>query len=142
MEQLQDKLTPNEHNTDGENFLRICVGRNVPKSHTGETAEGEIEGCDVFGLHGWTSRVVVVWLVRLSRQFVQPADFGLFQGGTLHVPNGVPYACQPMSNEGKGCHEEEQHSCTILGIAIKFASYSDQSEQTSCLEQAYQCGCL
>lgn len=45
-------LTANQHDTNGEDFLRIGVGRHVSKSYTGQTAEGKIKCCDVFVFNG------------------------------------------------------------------------------------------
>lgn len=44
-------LTANEHDTDGEDLLRVGVGRDIAEAHTGEAAEGEVEGSDILVLH-------------------------------------------------------------------------------------------
>lgn len=48
----QLSLTSNEHDTDGENLLRVGVGGDVPKAHTGQTAEGEVQRRDVLIFDG------------------------------------------------------------------------------------------
>lgn len=35
--------TSDQHGTDGEDLLRVRVGRNVAKAHTGQTAQGKVE---------------------------------------------------------------------------------------------------
>lgn len=40
-------LTSNEHNTDGEDLLGVGVRRHISKTHTGQTAEGEVQSCDI-----------------------------------------------------------------------------------------------
>lgn len=44
------KLTSNQHNTNGENLLSICVGCHVPETHRREAAEGEVQRRDVASL--------------------------------------------------------------------------------------------
>lgn len=41
------KRTTDEHGADGEDLLGVCVGADVPKAHTGQAAEGEVESSDV-----------------------------------------------------------------------------------------------
>lgn len=54
-------LTANQHDTDGEDFLRIGVGRHISKSYTGQTAEGKIKCRDVFVFNGRSrTRVTVI----------------------------------------------------------------------------------
>lgn len=59
----QLSLTSNEHDADGKDLLRVGVGGDVPKAHTGQTAEGEIECCDVLIFDGgaWAGVAVVVF---------------------------------------------------------------------------------
>lgn len=56
-------LTSDEHDTDGENLLRVGVGGDIPKAHAGQTAEGEVEGCDILIFDGraWAGVAVVVF---------------------------------------------------------------------------------
>lgn len=35
--------TSDQHGADGEDLLRVRVGRNVAKAHTGQTAQGKVE---------------------------------------------------------------------------------------------------
>lgn len=72
---LQDALTANEHDTDGEDLFRVGVGRDIAKAHAGEAAEGEVERCDVLVLDGGASQAAaVVGLADLVAQVVQPAN--------------------------------------------------------------------
>lgn len=45
-------LTADQHDADGENLLRVGVGRHVAEAHAGQTAEGEVECRDVLVLDG------------------------------------------------------------------------------------------
>lgn len=47
-------LTSNQHDADGEDLFRVGVRGDVPKTYTGQTAEGEIQSCDVLVLDGGT----------------------------------------------------------------------------------------
>lgn len=136
-------LTADEHDADGEDLLRVGVGRDVAKAHTGEAAEGEVEGSDVFILDGWPRGevTVIVTLADLVTQVVQPADLVLHVG-PLHVANGIPDACQPVGNEGKGAHEQEEHSCSVLGVAVQLAGHTDQAQQPGGLQETDEGGGL
>lgn len=96
-------LTANEHDTDGENLLRVGVWRDIPKAHAGQTTEGEIERSDVFILNGgsWAGITVVVMFPQLISQVIQPTCLHV---GPLHMTNGIPDAGQPMSNQHEGAH--------------------------------------
>lgn len=56
-------LTTNQHGADGEDLFRICVGRDVPKPHTREAAEGEVQRGNIGTSDGWAPQgiVAVVW---------------------------------------------------------------------------------
>lgn len=45
-------LTSNEHDADGKDLLRVGVGGDVPKAHTGQAAESEVQCCDVLIFDG------------------------------------------------------------------------------------------
>lgn len=55
-------LTSYEHNADGEDLLRVGVWGHISKSHTGQTAEGEVQRRDVLIFDGraWAGVAVVV----------------------------------------------------------------------------------
>ena len=53
-------LTANKHDTDGEDLLRVCVGGDIAKAHTGQTTEGEVECGDVLVLNAGTRACVAV----------------------------------------------------------------------------------
>lgn len=53
------KLTSHQHNTDGEDFLCICIGAHIPKTNTCKAAEGEIERSNVGARQGWTTHGAV-----------------------------------------------------------------------------------
>jgi hypothetical protein len=42
-----DVLTPDQHDTDAEDFLAGGVGADVAEAHAGQARAGEVEGCDV-----------------------------------------------------------------------------------------------
>lgn len=44
-------LTSYEHGADGEDLLRVCVGRHVSKAHAGEAAQSKVERCHVAAPH-------------------------------------------------------------------------------------------
>lgn len=137
---LVESLTANKHDADGENLLHIGVWRDVPKSDTGETAEGEIKRGDVFILSGGSGAdiTVVIMLSQLIGQIIQPTRLHV---RPLHVANGVPDAGQPMSDKHKGTHEQEQNCSSILRISIQFPGHTDQSQQPGGLQQANESGC-
>lgn len=57
----QLSLTSNKHDADGKDLLRVGVGGDVPKAHAGQTAEGEVERCDILIFDGGArARVAVV----------------------------------------------------------------------------------
>lgn len=56
----QLSLTSNEHDADGKDLLRVGVGGDIPKAHTGQTAEGEVECCDVLIFDGGARAGVTV----------------------------------------------------------------------------------
>lgn len=134
MSNANSPLTANEHDTNGENLLRIGVRRDVSKSHTGQATEGEVQCSYIFILDGGAGEgvTIVVALANLVSQVVQPADFhasNTGRAGALHIANGVPDACQPVGNKGEGAHEEEEHCRTILRVTVQFPRYSHQSQQ-------------
>jgi len=45
------RRTANEHGADGEDLLSISVGTDISKAHTGQAAEGKVEGSDVGAAH-------------------------------------------------------------------------------------------
>ena len=57
---IKRSLTSNEHDADGKDLLRVGVGGDIPKAHTGQTAEGEIECCDILVFDGWARAGVTV----------------------------------------------------------------------------------
>ncbi|MEE6523516.1 hypothetical protein FKM82_022456 [Ascaphus truei] len=104
------------HDADGKYLLRVGVGRHVSEAHTGQAAEGEVEGGHILVVDGGPRLQVtaVVWFHDLGAQGVEPANGTIVLVIVLHVTNGVPDAGQPVSDEGKGAHEEEEHSRSIL----------------------------
>ena len=133
------RLTSNEHDTDGEDLLRVGVGGDVPKAHTGQAAEGEVQGRDVLVFDGGArGRVtVVVLFTNLLGQVVQPADLHAADAGracALHVADGIPDTGQPMSDEGKGAHEEKQDGSSIFGVTVQLPGHSYQPQQSGCFQ--------
>ncbi len=136
-------LTANEHDTNRKNLLRVGVGRDVSKSHAGQTTEGEVQCSYIFILDGGAGEgiAVIVTFANLVSQVVQPADLhasNTGRAGALHVANGVPDACQPVSDEGKGAHEEEEHCRAVLRVTVQFPRYSHQSQQPRSLQKTNQ----
>ena len=68
--------TSNEHDADGEDLLRVGVGRHVPEAHAGQTAEREVQRRHVLVPDGRTRTRpgLVVRLPQLVAQGVQPAN--------------------------------------------------------------------
>ena len=152
------ELTADEHDTDGEDLLRVGVWGDVPEAHTGQTTEGEVQSRDIFVSNGrtWRQDGDIVRFPQLLAQIVQPADPSW--GWPLHISYGVPTvrrqdssvcvicsrlcvsvthstgygnvpdAGQPVGDEGKGAHEEEEDSCTVLRVPIQLPGYTNQSK--------------
>lgn len=62
--------------------------------------------------------------------------------GSLHVADGIPDAGQPVGDEGKGAHEQEEHGCSIFGVAVQLAGHADQAQQPGGLQEANEGGGL
>lgn len=45
------RRTANKHGADGEDLLSISVGTDIAKAHTGQAAEGKVEGSNVGTAH-------------------------------------------------------------------------------------------
>lgn len=90
-------LTSYQHHTDREDFLRVCVRGDVAEPDAGETAEREVERCNVLGLDGGptTGDIVHVILVRLVGKVIQPPDL-MLELLSLCRPDRVPDARQPV----------------------------------------------
>ena len=120
------RLTANQHDAYGKDLLRVGVWRDVAKPDTGEAAEGEVKCSDILVLDGgprvWVS--VIVPLADGYTQVIEPADL-MLQVRLLHIPNGIPYAGQPMGNQCENAHQQHQYSCSILRVAVQFPGYSD-----------------
>ena len=54
----------------------------------------------------------------------------------LRISNGVEDAGQPMGDEGKGHHQEEQHGGPIFGKLFDTMDDSQQAQQTCCLQNS------
>ena len=82
--------TANEHDADGEDLLRVGVGRHVAEAHAGQAAEGEVQRRHVLVPDGGTRTRpgFVVRLPQLVAQRVQPANPS--GAGALDVAYGVP----------------------------------------------------
>lgn len=67
-------LTTHEHNTDGEDFLGICIGTHVSKTDTGKAAESEVERGNIGARHGWPAHGAVdVRCLQTLSQLLKPA---------------------------------------------------------------------
>ena len=51
---------------------------------------------------------------------------------------GVPDAGEPVCDESEGCHQQQQHGGTVLGVAVQLACYAHQSQQPRRLQQPDQ----
>lgn len=132
-----DILTSNQHDDDGKNLLHVGVGRDIPKSYAGEAGEGEVERGDILGLDGGPAVAVVVGLLGVAGQGVQPTDL-VGEEGPLRIGNSIPDAGEPVGNEREGSHEEQEHCGPILRVAVDFAGYPHQAQQASGLQQTDQ----
>ena len=54
---------------------------------------------------------------------------------TLNVADGIPYARQPMGDEGECGHEQKKNSGSIFRVTIEFPSDSYQSQKASRFQQ-------
>ena len=50
----------------------------------------------------------------------------------------VPDAGEPVCDESEGCHQQQQHGGTVLGVAVQLACYAHQSQQPRRLQQPDQ----
>lgn len=67
------RRTADEHDADGEDLLSIGVGTDVAKAHTGQAAEGKIEGSDVGAVHCWAAHCAVnVGRLQAFAQLMEP----------------------------------------------------------------------
>lgn len=80
------KLTTHEHNADGEDFLRICIGTHIAKTNTGKAAEGEVERGDIGTRHGGpTHGVVDVRCLQTLSQLLKPALWVRSEDGCIRL---------------------------------------------------------
>lgn len=107
-------LTSDQHDADGEHFLRICVGRYVAKPNASQTAQSKVERCNVLRPDRWSSSVVHVRLLRLLRKIIEPSDLQVLQMRALCISDRIPDAGEPVSNERKRCHEQQKNGCSVL----------------------------
>lgn len=54
----------------------------------------------------------------------------------------VPDAGQPVGDQSKGTHEEEEDGGAILGVTVQLPGHANQSQQASCFQQTNQGGGL
>jgi len=81
------------------------------------------------------TRVVVrVKLVRVVGQYVQPAHFAVHVT-PLSVPDGVPYARQPVGDQRERGHQQEQHRGAVFRIPVDLPRHPDQPQQPGGLQQ-------
>lgn len=65
--------TADKHGADGEDLLGIGVGADVAKAHTGQAAEGKVEGGDVGAAHRRPSHCAVdVGRLQTFAQLMEP----------------------------------------------------------------------
>lgn len=55
------------------------------------------------------------------------------------IRKNLPDAGQPMGDESKRGHQEQQHGRAVFGITVNLAGYSDQPEQPGRFQQANEC---
>jgi len=133
-------LTSDEHDADGEDLLRVGVGRHVAEPDRREAAEREVERRDVLGPDRRTAGVVArerIRLLRLLGEVVEPAD-RLRQVRALVVADGVPDAGEPVRDEDERGHEQQQHGGAVLRVAVELARDAHQPQQARRLEQTDQ----
>lgn len=56
--------------------------------------------------------------------------------------NFIPDTGEPVSNEGKSTHEEEEDGCTILRITVQLPGNTNESKEACCFKEANQSGGL
>lgn len=117
---LSLELTSNEHNTDRKNLLRVGVWGDVAKAYAGQTAEGEVQRCDIFISNGRTrpDDGVIVWLPQLITQSVQPSNPS--GGRPLHTTYGIPRVrSQTLC---KHCAHQEvflkPYTCDVVAVML------------------------
>lgn len=128
------KLTANDHDADGEDLLWVGVWRDITEPHTRQAAQGEVKCSDVL-VFDWRTRggvTVIVWLAQLLSQVVQPTGLRVWP---LHKANGVPNTGEPMGDEHKGAHKQEEDSSPVFRIPVQLSCHADQSQQPSCFQQ-------
>lgn len=54
----------------------------------------------------------------------------------------VPDTGQPVGDQSKGTHEEEEDGGAILRVAVQLPGHTNQSQQASCFQQTDQGGGL
>ena len=116
---LTTSLTANEHDAYGEDLLRVGVGGDVAEAHAGQAAEGKVESRNilVLGRRARGQVSVIVLFADLLCQVVQPADLHASnsgRAGAFHVAYGIPNTGQPVGDQGKGAHEEEEDRGAVL----------------------------
>jgi hypothetical protein len=47
-----------------------------------------------------------------------------------------------MSDEGKRCHEQQEHSSAILRVTVNLPGDPHQPQKTGGLQETNKCGCL
>lgn len=128
-------LTSQQHSKYGKYLLSIGVGCNVSKADAGETGEGEIECCEVFGPNaGATSGVVrQIGFIQSLRQIVQPAHFGL-EVRPLHVRDGVEDTGQPVADQREWHHQQEQNGSSVLCKLLDSPQDAEEAKETGGLK--------
>lgn len=66
-------------------------------------------------------------------QMIQPSYWRI-QFRSFEVGNGIEDARQPVRDENKRSHQQQQHSSTVFGILVNPPSNSQQSKKTSGLQ--------
>lgn len=56
--------------------------------------------------------------------------------------SNVPDTGQPVGDQSKGTHEEEEDSGAILGVTVQLPGHTDQAQQASCFQQTDEGGGL
>lgn len=51
--------TPDKHGTDGEDLLSVCVGTDVSEPDASQTAQCEVERCDVGAAQRWAANCTI-----------------------------------------------------------------------------------
>lgn len=139
-------LTSDDHHAGGEDLFVVGFGGHVAEPHAGHARHREVEGRHVHCLSGRSvDQLGGVGLIgpdvgirRLGDigQFPQPAVLDTVVG--VRPADGVPDAGQPVGHQHVEAQEQDQHSGSVLQVAVQLANHSAQPKQPHHFKSAEQ----